>query len=188
MAQNVIEGRRMPAREDYHAWCDAAQARIDAAADGLIRASAATGWGCGDPFEDAVRWLAEAAVRNGHSTTSDLSVAVAVGAGTVSDAPALPPPTGRLAPKTPTAQHRRMHRLADRDGGWICQACGVGLIDMCSNDDMVTDQFDRRMVRPDCPKRVGVIDHRVPIYLHGSNHDDNVHLTCEPCNSRKGAS
>lgn len=87
----------------------------------------------------------------------------------------------------PKTQHLRLHWLADRDGGWHCQHCGVGLIDTCRNDDVTTGTDGKRVVKSDCTKRLPTLDHKIPRDLGGSNDSENIELVCRPCNSRKGA-
>lgn len=139
-----------------------------AAAEHLLDTAAAAGGIFGDQYEFAAYWLGEAMAARGVRT----------------EAPAAPVRVKRA----PTAAHRRLHRIADRRGGWVCRDCGVGLIDVCADDDIVTDTHGRRIVRPGCEKRLPTRDHEIPRQLDGSNRVENLALVCRPCNSRKGAS
>lgn len=85
------------------------------------------------------------------------------------------------------SKHEQLHRLALRDGGWACAYCGVGLIDVCSDEDMVYDHSGRRLVSPGSIKRLPTKDHLVPQSLGGSHALANLVLACRSCNSRKGA-
>lgn len=87
----------------------------------------------------------------------------------------------------PTTAHLRLHYLADIGNGWFCRDCGIGLIDVCRDDDTVSDSEGRRVIRPGCNKRLPTRDHRIPQQLNGSNGPDNLDLVCRPCNSSKGA-
>lgn len=88
----------------------------------------------------------------------------------------------------PSVQHLRLHLLAERQGGWVCRDCRIGLVDVCSDDDMVTDPRGGRFVSPASGKALPTIDHEVPQSLGGSNLPVNLALVCRPCNSSKGAS
>ena len=87
----------------------------------------------------------------------------------------------------PSTQHLRLHYLAELQGGWKCRDCGVGLVDVCSDTDMVMDKVGRRYVGQASGKRLPTIDHGVPQSLRGSNVPANLALVCRPCNSSKGA-
>lgn len=87
----------------------------------------------------------------------------------------------------PSTRHLRLHYLADRQGGWKCRDCGVGLVDVCSGADMLTDNQGGRYVAPESGKQLPTIDHEVPQSLGGSDLPENLALVCRPCNSRKGA-
>ena len=93
----------------------------------------------------------------------------------------------RHAPKVIPHKHLRLHKVADRQGSWICHYCGVALVDVCSDADMVYDSHGKRMLAPGCTKRFPTLDHLVPQALGGSHAVKNLVLACQPCNSRKGA-
>lgn len=84
-------------------------------------------------------------------------------------------------------RHLKVHQVAERQGSWACYYCGTGLIDVCSDADMVTDGLGKRMVNPTSPKALPTFDHLVPQSLNGSNSISNLVLACQSCNSRKGA-
>lgn len=86
-----------------------------------------------------------------------------------------------------TSQHRKVHRIADVQG-WACLYCGIELIDICSDDDVLLDVHGKRYANPDSGKRLPTIDHLLPRAMGGSNRPENLGLACQPCNSRKGAS
>lgn len=98
-------------------------------------------------------------------------------------------PRPKLAPHLREGSpHRKLHRLAERDGGWVCTYCKVGLIDVCSDDDMAFDAKGRRYLNPKSEKRMPTRDHIVPQSLGGSHGLPNLVLACQPCNSRKSDS
>lgn len=150
-----------------------------------------TGFKTSDPLANAIRWLTEVAYEQGlldgeNPTHFGLP------------APPLEPDWGVDPPEQveallpagrwPSSTHLRLHYLADIGSGWKCRDCGVGLIDVCRDDDTVTDAAGRRMIRPGCGKRLPTRDHRIPRQLNGSNGPDNLDMVCRPCNSSKGAS
>lgn len=71
--------------------------------------------------------------------------------------------------KKPTASHRKLHRLAERDGGWTCHYCADPIGCPCSPD-----------------AAPAVADHVIPLGRGGPNTDENQVLACVPCNSSKG--
>lgn len=156
------------------------RADVEAAAGRLLDATRTLGWGSGDTFIDSLRWLMEAAERRGHDT----SVTV-----WSSEIRSSPPISGNPGPGSlkPTSRHMRLHELADRQGGWFCHVCRVGLVDVCSDADIELDRFGKRMVRAACQKRLPTEDHVVPRQLNGSNSLRNLALSCQPCNTRKGS-
>lgn len=93
----------------------------------------------------------------------------------------------RPGPFAINPRHRRLHELAERDGGWTCHYCARGLVDVCSDQDMTMDTQGGRFLRPGLPKRFPTVDHLVPQSLGGSNGLPNLVLACQPCNSAKGA-
>lgn len=93
--------------------------------------------------------------------------------------------SGRRASAS-TRRHLRVHAIAERDGWW-CRYCGVALVDTCSADDTVTDDYGKRIIRPGLGKEVPTIDHVIPVAMGGSGSLDNLVLACQGCNSRKQA-
>lgn len=144
------------------------------------------GTGTNDAFTDAVRWLAETAEQYGFLDGGSPAAAPSNFAYDLTDAgirlPALP------ASGWPDGRHLRLHYLADIGHGWFCRDCGIGLIDACRDDDVVTDASGRRLVDPQSPKRLPTRDHDIPRQLGGSDGPGNLSLVCRPCNSSKGAS
>lgn len=137
---------------------------VERAAADLLRLSAELGWGSGEPYYDAGRWLREAAVRAG----------------------LLPEHQPQAKPSGPPARHLRLHRIADTHDGWACHYCSIGLIDTCSDDDTVRDARGKRLIAPDLSKVMPTVEHLVPRGLDGSNEIENLRLACRPCNSAKG--
>lgn len=171
-------------------WTDDFQKAAVCAAWDLLEYSRidSMGTGTGDAFTDAIRWLAEAAEKYGfrhgsspHSVPPDSPFDMPY----LWESPVVVEswPLGTWPP----AQHLRLHYLADMGSGWVCRDCGVGLIDVCRNDDIITDSTGRRIVRPDTTKRLPTRDHEVPQAMAGSHGPENLALVCQSCNSRKGA-
>jgi 5-methylcytosine-specific restriction endonuclease McrA len=92
--------------------------------------------------------------------------------------------TIQLYPK----RHAKLHRIADAHNGWTCHYCGIGLIDVCSDRDMLYDERGGRYIDPSCGKKPPTLDHVVPQALGGSHCEDNLVLACQPCNARKNCS
>ncbi len=151
------------------------RAEIARTAEVFLEACKALG-GRREPFYGGLVWLADAADR--------------VGCPTKLPADFVRDPNGFGAGRSgwPVTSHLKLHWLADRDGGWMCQFCGRGLVDVCSNVDMVVASDGGRMIRPGSTKRLPTMDHKVPRNLGGSENAGNLHLVCQPCNSSKGAS
>lgn len=84
-------------------------------------------------------------------------------------------------------QHLRVHKVAERQGSWTCAYCGIGLIDVCSDADIVVDDWGKRMIDPNSPRVLPTFDHLVPQALGGSHSLRNLVLACQSCNSSKGA-
>lgn len=80
-----------------------------------------------------------------------------------------PRPTEPAAQPQPTATHRRLHRLANRDGCWDCAYCGKPIGCTCM----------------ECLDKA-VIEHMFPRSRGGSNDDGNCVLACYSCNTKKG--
>lgn len=143
------------------------------------------GTGTEDAFTDSVRWLAEVAENYGFRH-----------GGEPHSMPPEPEADPGLSPiyveswplgAWPPAPHLRLHYLADIGHGWCCRDCGMGLVDVCRDDDIVTDTNGRRLLRPGTQKRLPTRDHTVPQAMGGSHGPENLALVCGPCNSRKGA-
>ncbi len=147
---------------------------VERTADELLKATAVLQWGTGDAAFDAVDWLMQAARRAGHEVQPGTGFEI--------------PQQSRSRNGWPATAHLRLHWLADRDGGWQCQVCRVDLIDVCCDDDMQVAPDGGRMIRAGCVKRLPTLDHEVPRDLGGSDHAENLRLTCQSCNSSKGAS
>lgn len=76
-----------------------------------------------------------------------------------------------------TAQHRRVHRLAARDG-WACYLCHEPLADVCAHGGSLPLELHRWLA---------VVEHVVPKALGGTSAPANLRLACWPCNARKGS-
>lgn len=76
-----------------------------------------------------------------------------------------------------SAQHRRLHVVAERDG-WDCYLCGEPLADPCAQGGVMPRELHRWLPQ---------IEHVVARALDGSNDLENLRLACWPCNGRKGA-
>jgi hypothetical protein len=85
-----------------------------------------------------------------------------------------------------SAKHLRLHRIAERDGGWQCWHCGVELVDYC-HAEMNTDSSRCVYLTAGSGRQFAAEDHLVPKQFRGSDVLDNLVLSCSPCNSRKGA-
>lgn len=83
--------------------------------------------------------------------------------------------------------HLKLHRIAERDGGWNCFHCGIGLIDLCTDDDIAYDHQGRRYVKPGSLRELATVDHQVPQSLNGSHQVRNLVLSCRSCNTSRGA-
>lgn len=150
-------------------------AEIARTADAFLQACRAMG-ADKEPFYGGLVWLAQAANR--------------VGCPTRLPADFVRDPNGFGAGRSgwPVTSHLKLHWLGDRDGGWTCQICGAGLVDVCSDLDTIVASDGGRMIRPGSSKRLPTIDHKVPRNLGGSENAGNLQLVCQPCNSSKGAS
>ncbi|SDH69372.1 HNH endonuclease [Sinosporangium album] len=140
----------------------------DAAAALLFDVARQLGWGSGDPLVDVEIWLSRVIEEHGGLPKSGST-------------------------KTPRAQavpagHKKLHILAERDDGWRCHHCGIGLIDICSDDaDLIRDAYGRFLINPDSKKRLATKDHLVPQSMNGSHDPANLVLACQPCNTQRGA-
>lgn len=139
----------------------------------LVDAMKEVPFGCGVPTLDADGWVERAARRYGAP----------------SDFPTWNQPQApkNLNPEKIPAGHLKLHRIAERDGGWHCAHCGIGLIDVCTDDDIEYDQKGHRYVKPGSHRVMATVDHQVPQSLNGSHQVRNLVLSCQPCNSSRGA-
>lgn len=150
-------------------------AAVRKAAGALLDSAEILGWGSGDPFMDAVRWLTEEARSRG------------LIAETIWDAEIGEPRTGPDSHRKTTAKHRRHHALADKQGGWFCWYCKAPLLDSCSDEDTELDPFGKAVPRGGVAKLPATEDHVIPRAMNGSNSVGNLVLACMPCNLVKGA-
>lgn len=161
LAVRLREYRQAIARERW------LRRRVESLANDLLDAAGELGYGSDDPFSNAVMWLEQAR----------------------EDRPAVV--RGAVKPKSNDrryARHRKLHRIADthHEGRWYCVHCGVGLVDVCADDDMVVTDSGRHLAESK-DGLLPTIEHLVPTALGGTNDLVNLRLSCRPCNVQKGA-
>lgn len=87
------------------------------------------------------------------------------------------------------ANRKKMSKLAQRDGGWVCHYCGKKLLRL---EEVYRDVYDERgtYVYTTVDPSYGdhpTIDHIIPKSHGGQNKMSNYVLACKSCNSSKGA-
>jgi len=75
---------------------------------------------------------------------------------------------------------RYSSQIAERDGGWKCAYCDCPLI------PDGTPELTAAFLQTQGHKHA-YLDHVIPVNRGGSNHPDNLVLSCTWCNGRKGS-
>ena len=70
-------------------------------------------------------------------------------------------------------------RLAKRDDSWKCSYCKIQLLDVTgfSKEDIRLNQDSRYYP---------TVDHQIPLSRAGADHIDNMVISCDDCNQKKG--